>query len=84
LSQRNKTVSSYFLIDCDRRLHFEYESPLQRLDGCHSIKPKHAQRYLAEFQYKYNHCYDLGSMIERLLFVSLKTVPMPKWMLRLD
>ena len=50
----------------------------------HWIKPKHAQRYLAEFQYKFNRRYELGSMIDRLLFVSLKTAPMPEWMLRLD
>ena len=49
----------------------------------HSIKPKHAQRYLAEFQYRFNRRYDLSKMIARLAFVGLKTPPMPERLLRL-
>lgn len=48
----------------------------------HSIKPKHAPRYLAEFQYRFNRRFDLGAMIGRLAYISLRTPPMPEWMLR--
>lgn len=49
----------------------------------HSIKPKHAHRYLAEFQYRFNRRFDLGLMINRLAYVSLRTPPMPERLLRL-
>lgn len=49
----------------------------------HSIKPKHAQRYLAEFQYRFNRRYDLTTIISRLAYVSLRTPPMPEKLLRL-
>lgn len=49
----------------------------------HWIKPKHAQRYLAEFQYRFNRRYDLTAMIARLSFVALRTPPMPERLLRL-
>ena len=48
----------------------------------HSIKPKHAQRYLAEFQYRFNRRYDLSVMLNRLAYVSLRTAPMPEKLLR--
>ena len=50
----------------------------------HSIKPKHAKRYLAEFQYRFNRRYDLSDLIPRLAFVSLRTPPMPERLLRLE
>ena len=50
----------------------------------HSIKPKHAQRYLAEFQYRFNRRYDLSALIPRLAFVSLRTPPMCERLLRLE
>ena len=50
----------------------------------HSIKPKHAKRYLAEFQYRFNRRYDLSQLIPRLAFVSLRTPPMPERLLRLE
>ena len=49
----------------------------------HSIKPKHAQRYLSEFQYRFNRRYDLTSIVTRLAYVSLRTPPMPERLLRL-
>lgn len=49
----------------------------------HSIKPKHAQRYLSEFQYRFNRRYDLTSIVTRLAYISLRTPPMPERLLRL-
>lgn len=49
----------------------------------HSIKPKHAPRYLAEFQYRFNRRYDLTTIISRLAYVSVKTPPMSERLLRL-
>lgn len=49
----------------------------------HSIKPKHAQRYLSEFQYRYNRRYDLKAIMTRLSYVALRTPPMPERLLRL-
>lgn len=49
----------------------------------HSIKPKHAQRYLAEFQYRYNRRFDLTTILARLAYVSLRTSPMPERLLRM-
>lgn len=48
----------------------------------HAISSKHAHRYLAEFVYRFNRRYDLGSMIARLAYVSLRTPPMPERLLR--
>lgn len=49
----------------------------------HSIRPKYAQRYLAEFQYRFNRRFDLSALIPRLAFVSLRTPPMPERLLKL-
>lgn len=43
----------------------------------HSVSEKHAPRYLAEFEYRFNRRFDLPSMIERLLYVCVRTPPMP-------
>ena len=48
----------------------------------HSISPKHTKRYLAEFQYRFNRRYDLRGMLDRLVWVSLKTPSMPERLLR--
>lgn len=48
----------------------------------HSIKPKYVQRYLADFQYRLNRRFDLASFIPRLMYVALRTPPMPEWLLR--
>ena len=49
----------------------------------HSIKPLHAQRYLSEFQYRFNRRYDLKTIPTRLAYVSLRTPPMPERLLRM-
>ena len=43
----------------------------------HSIQPKYAQRYLAEFEYRFNRRVDLPAMIPRLLYAAVRTSPMP-------
>jgi transposase-like protein len=49
----------------------------------HAIREKHVPRYLAEFEYRFNRRFDLPKMIERLLFVALRTPPMPYRFLRM-
>lgn len=49
----------------------------------HAFHLKHAPRYLAEFEYRFNRRFDLGSMIERFSYVALRTPPMPYRLLRL-
>lgn len=44
---------------------------------------KHAPRYLAEFQYRFNRRVDLAGMLTRLTHVSLRTPPMPYKLLKL-
>lgn len=43
----------------------------------HSVSEKHAPRYLAEFEYRFNRRFDLPSMMERLLTACVRTPPMP-------
>jgi hypothetical protein len=43
----------------------------------HSFHKKHIPRYLAEFQYRFNRCYDLPSMLPRLAYIAVRTPPMP-------
>ncbi len=49
----------------------------------HAIRPKYAQRYLAEFEYRFNRRFDLPDIIPRLVYVALRTPPMPERMLKL-
>jgi transposase-like protein/ribosomal protein L37AE/L43A len=42
-----------------------------------SIRPKHAVRYLAEFEWRFNNRYDLADMIRRLATQACKSPPMP-------
>lgn len=49
----------------------------------HAFHPKHAPRYLAEFEYRFNRRFDLGSMIERFSYIALRTPPMPYRLLKL-
>ncbi|WP_445362153.1 IS1595 family transposase [Microbulbifer sp. ANSA003] len=49
----------------------------------HAIRPKYAQRYLAEFQYRFNRRFDLSALIPRLIYVSLRTPPMPERLLKI-
>ncbi|MDE1460926.1 transposase, partial [Spartinivicinus poritis] len=43
----------------------------------HAIRAKYAQRYLAEFQYRFNRRFSLVEFIPRLAFVALRTPPLP-------
>ena len=49
----------------------------------HAIRPKYAQRYLAEFEYRFNRRFDLPDIIPRLVYVALRTPPMPERLLEL-
>lgn len=49
----------------------------------HAIREKHVPRYLAEFGYRFNRRFNLLEMIERLIFVALRTPPMPYRLLRM-
>ena len=49
----------------------------------HSVSKKHLPRYLAEFCYRFNRRYQLGTMIERLAYVAMRTPPMPCRLLKL-
>lgn len=49
----------------------------------HAIRIKHVPRYLAEFEYRFNRRFDLPSMIDRLIYVALRTPPMPYRLLRM-
>lgn len=49
----------------------------------HAIRKNHASRYLAEFEYRFNRRYDLPSMLNRLLFIAVKTPPMPNRLLKI-
>ena len=42
-----------------------------------------AQRYLAEFEYRFNRRFDLPDIIPRLVYVALRTPPMPERLLKL-
>jgi len=48
-----------------------------------AVRETHAPRYLAEFEYRFNRRYDLGTMITRLAFVAIRTTPMPYRLLKL-
>ena len=50
----------------------------------HAIRPKDAQRYLAEFEYRFNRRFDLPDIIPRLVYIALRTPPMPERLLKLN
>ena len=50
----------------------------------HSISSKHLPRYLAEFNFRFNNRFDMGSMIEILIKQAIKTKPLPQHKLKLD
>ncbi len=49
----------------------------------HSFEPKYAQRYLAEFEYRFNRYYRLPDLIPRCAWVALRMPPMPEKLLKL-
>ena len=48
-----------------------------------AVRPRHAARYLAEFEYRFNRRYDLTTIIPRLGWVAARTLPMPYRLLKL-
>ena len=48
----------------------------------HSMKGKYAQRYLSEFEYRFNRRYDLPSMVPRLAWAAVRTPPISEKLLR--
>ena len=49
----------------------------------HAIRPKYAQRYLSEFEYRFNRRFDLPGITPRLVYVALRTPPMQERLLKL-
>jgi len=49
----------------------------------HKLSKEHLPRHLAIVQYRFNRRFVLGDMIERLTYVSLRTPPMPRRLLKL-
>ena len=49
----------------------------------HAIRPKHAQRYLSELEFRFNRRFDLPDIIPHLVYVALRTPPMPERLLKL-
>lgn len=49
----------------------------------HKLSSSHFPRHLATFQYRFNRRFVLGDMINRLVFVSLRTLPMPARLLKI-
>jgi len=49
----------------------------------HAVRPKYAQRYLSEFQYRFNRRVDLSQLIPRLVYAAIHTPPMPDRLLKL-
>jgi len=50
----------------------------------HAVRPKYAQRYLSEFQYRFNRRFSLPDLIPRLAYAALRTPPMPENLLKLS
>ena len=44
---------------------------------CRAIRPRHAARYLAAYEYRFNRRFELDKMVERLATVAVKTAPKP-------
>ena len=49
----------------------------------HAIRRKHLPRYLAEFQYRFNRRFDLKDILHRLIYMALRTPPMPVPLIKL-
>jgi transposase-like protein len=49
----------------------------------HAVRGKHARRYLADYQYRFNRRFDLPALIPRLAFAALRTPPMPHKLLKI-
>jgi hypothetical protein len=49
----------------------------------HSINPKYLPRYLAEFCYRFNRRFELGELLPRFIYVSVRTLPVPCRLLKM-
>ncbi len=49
----------------------------------HAIRPKHLPRYLAEFQYRFNRRFNLRTIMTRLIYMALRTPPLPYRLVKL-
>lgn len=49
----------------------------------HAVRPRYAQRYLSEFQYRFNRRFRLPDMLPKLLYAALRTPPMPVRLLKI-
>ncbi|MDD1830042.1 IS1595 family transposase, partial [Photobacterium sp. ZSDE20] len=47
------------------------------------INKKHLPRYLAEFCFKFNRRFNMGKMLEQLIYSGIQTAPMPQRLLKL-
>lgn len=45
---------------------------------CRSCRPKHAARYLAAYEYRFNRRFELEKMVDRLATVAAQTAPQPR------
>jgi len=48
----------------------------------HAISEQHLPRYLAEFCYRFNRRFQLGAMVDRLVYTALQTQPIPQRLLK--
>ena len=48
-----------------------------------AIRKKHMVRYLAEFEWRFNHRFDLAAMIPALARAAVATKPQPYWWLKM-
>ena len=46
------------------------------------MRHKYVQRYLSEFEYRFNRRFDLPDIIPRFVYVALRTRPMPERLLK--
>lgn len=49
----------------------------------HSVSAKHLPRYLAEFSFRFNNRFDMGSMIDTFIQQAIKTKPLPHYKLKI-
>ena len=49
----------------------------------HSMRKKHVPRYLAEFCYRFYRCFQLDQMVAGLVYVAIRTAPLPQRLLKL-
>ena len=48
-----------------------------------ALRKKHMVRYLAEFEWRFNHRFDLAAMIDALGRAAINTKPAPYWWLKM-